>query len=140
MIASRSVSQALFAAIIGSWLLVACGGGGGGNHDASKELTPTPVCHVVEIPHKRILQPNDLTYRQVVDTETWTKQEVGVGAALLYARGERDLGPYTAVVDHLIDRYEADQAEPPVDPPAPTTAVRRSADDLDGALAEGLCS
>jgi hypothetical protein len=119
---------------------VGCGGGGGSDARGGEPTGSTPAwCETLGFAVEEVLASDDRTLRDLLDAPAWDDLARGVGASLSYL-GDRGGEPeHRALADHLRQRYEAESAEPPEDPPAPTDALRATADELDEAIAEGAC-
>lgn len=131
-----SAPRALRALLLAGLLIAGCGRS---SSDAGEAAPPAgAVCEVVEIAHRRILEPAEVTFVELVDAERWGSDERAAGAAIRLLAGGTSVGAYQPLIDHLVDRHrvEVDQADapPPADP-----EVRRLAVRLDRSLAAGGC-
>lgn len=129
-------TSACAAVVVAGLLVTGCG-------RSSKDADDPPpaagaVCEVVDIAHRRILEPAELTFEALVEADAWDADERAAAAAIrLLARGS-SAGAYQPLIDHLVERHrvEVDRHE---EPPPADAEVRRLAVRLDRSLAAGGC-
>ena len=126
---------------VSSAIAVAVGLALGSGCSSSRPSAENPsVCDTIEVARERIMGPNGLTFEELVEDATPSKEAKAVGAVLAFG-GTDGAGRYAPAITYLAARYQAGLGEgvDASDPPEKTPAIVANARALDAALAEGLC-
>ncbi|CAN5494022.1 hypothetical protein BH24ACT4_BH24ACT4_11440 [soil metagenome] len=128
-------------AIVGTAVMIL--GCSSSDEDDAKH-TPA-LCEAAAFAKERLMEPDGLTFVDLVEADEPTVPVKGATGALTLARmgdPDLDLGPYRPAVDFLVQRSTAWDPEfaEETEMPERTDSVVGSAEAMDSAFAEGACS